>query len=63
VPPGKRERIRNDDLDIIAEARIAAADLGVLVLDQKPMIDSPLALVKLESDDHSFLGEQIVAHI
>ena len=63
MPPGKRERIHNDDYDIIAEPRISATDLGVLVLDQKPMVDSPLALVKLKSDDHSFFGEQIAAHI
>jgi hypothetical protein len=57
VPSGERKRIRDHDHDVVTEPRIRAANLGVVLLDQKPMIDSPLALVEFESDDHSAVGQ------
>jgi hypothetical protein len=63
VPPSERERIHDHDLDVVAEPRINATNLGVVFLDQKPVVDPSFALVKLESDDNSFLGKQIVTHV
>jgi hypothetical protein len=43
VPPGEYERIVHRDYDVIAEARVEAADLGISVLDQHPA--APAAVV------------------
>jgi hypothetical protein len=63
VPSSERKRFGDHDLDVVAEPGINATNLRVVLLDQKPVVDPPFSLVKLESDDHSFLGEQIMPHV
>jgi hypothetical protein len=63
VPSGERKRIRDHDHDVVTEPRIRSANLRVVLLDQEPMIDSPLALVEFESNDYAVVGQQVMTQV
>lgn len=63
VPAREHEPIGHHHDNVVAEARIDAADLAVAPFDKKPVLHPPPALMELEPDHHSPVGEQIAAQI
>jgi hypothetical protein len=63
VPAGERDGVVDHDDEIVSEARIEGAQLGLVALDQEPQRLPPTASVELEAYNDSPIRQVLASEV